>query len=63
MLLVEDILANVDLPVYVAPAEKLSEKIKRFDDAHKMRLIATFDLLEDFEKQLSKVCRERLFVP
>ena len=48
MLLVEDVLANENMPVYVTPKEKLNYKVSRFDDAHSMRLIAVFDLLVDF---------------
>ena len=55
MLLVEDVLANDNVPVYVSSKEKLSYKVSRFDDAHKMRLIAVFDLLSDFEGQLNAV--------
>ena len=55
MLLVEDVLANDNVPVYVSPRDRLDYKVSRFDDAHKMRLIAVFDLLSDFEPQLNAV--------
>ena len=55
MLLVEDVMANDNVPVYVSPKEKLGYKVSRFDAAHKMRLIAIFDLLSDFEEQLNSV--------
>ncbi len=57
MLLVEDILAEENVPVYVSPSEKLNYKISRFDEAHAMRINAVFDLLVDLEKQLDTFYR------
>lgn len=53
MLLVEDTLAEENVPVYVAANEQLSNKMKRFNDAHSMRIKAVFDLRADLESQLN----------
>lgn len=53
MLLVEDVLAEENVPVYVSPNEALNYKISRFDDAHSMRINAVFDLFVDLEQQLN----------
>ena len=57
MLLVEDILAEENVPVYVSPDEKLNYKIARFDDAHSMRINAVFDLLVDLDQQIDTFYR------
>jgi hypothetical protein len=57
MLLVEDVLAEENVPVYVSANEKLNYKIKRFDDAHSMRINAVFDLFVDLEQQLNSFYR------
>ncbi|MEW6131347.1 MAG: hypothetical protein AB1757_30240 [Acidobacteriota bacterium] len=53
MLLVEDTLAEENVPVYVAANEQLNDKMKRFNDAHSMRIKAVFDLHADLESQLN----------
>ncbi len=55
MLLVEDLLANETVPVYVTPDEDPSYKMNRFDQAHSMRIKAVFDLRTDFEQQLNRL--------
>jgi hypothetical protein len=57
MLLVEDILAEENVPVYVSPSEELNYKIKRFDDAHAMRINAVFDLSADLDRQVDTFYR------
>lgn len=55
MLLVEDSLADETVPVYVSPGDNLAQKVSRYKDTHSMRIIASFDLLSDFEQQLDDV--------
>lgn len=57
MLLVEDILADEIVPVYVTASENLNNKVSRFDDAHAMRLKAIFNLRLDLETQLNRAYR------
>jgi hypothetical protein len=57
MLLVEDVLADEMVPVYVTASENLNNKVSRFDDAHAMRLKAIFNLRLDLETQLNTVYR------
>jgi hypothetical protein len=57
MLLIEDSLAEEHVPVYVAANEKLDFKIKRFDDAHSMRIRAVFDLAVDLAQQVDTFYR------
>jgi hypothetical protein len=57
MLLVEDVLADETVPVYVTANENLDYKVSRFDDAHAMRVKAVFNLLLDLETQLNTVYR------
>lgn len=55
MLLVEDVMASENVPVYVTPNEKLGYKARRFNDARSMRIIAVFDLQADLSQQLDTV--------
>jgi hypothetical protein len=57
MLLVEDVLADETVPVYVTANENLDYKVSRFDDAHAMRIKAVFNLLLDLETQLNAIYR------
>ncbi len=57
MLLVEDILAEENVPVYVSASEELNYKMRRFNDAHSMRIKAVFDLLMDLDQQLNLLYR------
>lgn len=55
MLLVEDMLSDETMPVYVSPGDNLAYKISRFKGARSMQIIAVFDLLSDLEQQLDTV--------
>jgi hypothetical protein len=55
MLLVEDVLADEMVPVYVTASENLNNKVSRFDDAHAMRLKAIFNLRLDLDRQLNSL--------
>jgi hypothetical protein len=57
MLLVQDVLADETIPVYVTANENLNNKVRRFDDAHAMRIKAVFNLLLDLETQLNTIYR------